>query len=665
MGCPVAKKPQVGDHITIAKFANVVPMFLSLVSKPASKQMWTQRSELDRDGLLEMERGVILAGRSDNLEVANAIVSIRNAQAPEGAKRAYRIAFPIVRTEKAQRIVYGMAYCPPLDSAASGEITLAEYEKCVDTWGSYMDSPTLHALAHAYMEQSRAIDVQHSFEAVGAVPVESWITHEATKEFPDVGAWVCGVKINDDAVWARVESGELASFSIAVLCSFEPVEVRIASREVRSMDEDYGFDGVNVRKCLPFKDLPLAEKDTAWAAGEAKKRVAAYASEDGSGAKDKMDWAQYELAFLFVDDEKKSEFGGYKLPIADVIDDDLKCVPKAIYAAAGRLDQSDLSDEEKGTCRATLEKYYKKMGETAPWAQSAEGGRPAGEPAQRSEQDPVVPPVAPPAEPAARTEQTPPAPIKREAGEFTNALNQHLSMMEPQRRIDTAMYLFQDMCWHYFYECFYNNRCTPEESKAEVQMAGGEMVAFILAQFDAYAQAAQTRSGTPEEQKDKLLAFRAELAKRVGKKIAKARLDKIEGAAAAFTDGGTLLAEVIAEAKDIVVEESAEEDDAMKTQLAEIVQRMTTLEEKVAALPTAEAVRAPAIERAEALTTKVASLEADLAKARKDLDALLEDAPEGTVVQRGGNVDEPQAGEGTVEWRGVRMRTSLLAGRKS
>lgn len=669
------KKPKIGDTVTLAKFTNVVPMFLSMVTKPASKQFWTERAALDQAGLQEMEAGVILAGRSEDAEIANVILTIRNKQVPEGEKRAYRIAFPITRVDKTNRVVYGLAYCPPLDNLNTGEISLQEYEECVDTYGSCMDSETLKSLAHAYMEQSRAIDTDHTFQQIGAVPVESWITREATAEYPYVGAWVCGVKVNDDAVWGRVESGELSSFSIAVLCSFEPVEVRIASREVR-MDQDYGFDGITARKCMPFKDLPLAGKDVAWDASGAKANVAKYSSSDESGDNATIDWAQYELAFLWVDETKKDSFGSYKFPFADVIDGELQAVPKAIYAAAGRLEGSSLSADDKTKCQAHMEKYYKKLNETAPWNQSAEGGRVDGEPAQRVDPkqggstDPTPPvenaPVVEPvvvveSAPAARNEE-PPKRVKRQAGDFTAELVAKVAQSDPTNHIWYALYAIQDFVWETFYQCFYDNSLSIVEAKAEIIHACQELSTFTGEKFQAYADATQTRSGTPEEQKDALLSMRTELAakfttqlaQRVGKKICKANLDKIQGAS-------DMLADVIKNATDIVIEESAEDGD-MKKFVDDVVARMTALEKKVNALPTADAIRAPAIERAEALTTKITALESDLAKARKDLDALIEDAPVGTVTDRGGHVNEPEGKGKTVTWRGVEMPISLLQG---
>src|SRR5690606_2540662 len=77
---------------------------------------------------------------------------------------------------------------------------------------------------------------------------------------------------------------------------------------------------VEVKAVVPFQDLPLASKDRSWDADAARARVAKWASSDGSGDKDKIDWGKYRKAFVWYDAENAENFGAYKLPIADVID---------------------------------------------------------------------------------------------------------------------------------------------------------------------------------------------------------------------------------------------------------------------------------------------------------------------------------------------------------
>ena len=92
-----------------------------------------------------------------------------------------------------------------------------------------------------------------------------------------------------------------------------------------------------------FQDLSLADRDREWDGDAADKRV--------------RKWAD--------------AFTAYKLPIADVIDGKLKAVPRGIMAAGAIMQGSrggvDLPKDDIDRVKSHLAKYYKKMGDTAPW----------------------------------------------------------------------------------------------------------------------------------------------------------------------------------------------------------------------------------------------------------------------------------------------------------
>ena len=71
--------------------------------------------------------------------------------------------------------------------------------------------------------------------------------------------------------------------------------------------------------------------------------------------------------------KNSDEFGGYKLPIADVIDGELRAVPRAIFAAAGALRGArggvDIPDSDRDSIIRNLERYYDKMGMDSPFTQ--------------------------------------------------------------------------------------------------------------------------------------------------------------------------------------------------------------------------------------------------------------------------------------------------------
>jgi uracil-DNA glycosylase family 4 len=117
----------------------------------------------------------------------------------------------------------------------------------------------------------------------------------------------------------------------------------------------------------PFRDLPLADRELSWDGTQADKNIRAWA---GGDDKEKIDWNKYSKGFLWVNDENKESFGGYKFPIADVIDGTLTVVPRGIFAAAAVLNGARLSggtaqinvpSEDIQGMKNHIDRYYAKM----------------------------------------------------------------------------------------------------------------------------------------------------------------------------------------------------------------------------------------------------------------------------------------------------------------
>jgi hypothetical protein len=114
-----------------------------------------------------------------------------------------------------------------------------------------------------------------------------------------------------------------------------------------------------------FQDLPLADRDREWDGDAAEKRVRRWAH-----AEDEPN-DRYRDAHVWYDNEKKENFGSYKLLIADVIDGRLRAVPRGVMAAAAVMQGSrggvDLPARDVDRVKSHLAKYYEKMGDEAPW----------------------------------------------------------------------------------------------------------------------------------------------------------------------------------------------------------------------------------------------------------------------------------------------------------
>jgi hypothetical protein len=112
----------------------------------------------------------------------------------------------------------------------------------------------------------------------------------------------------------------------------------------------------------------MASRNRAWDGTAAEKRVRKWAAaEDGPTA-------AYRRAHVWYDGDAASNFGSYKLLIADVIDGDLKVVPRGLMAAGAVMDGArggvDLPDRDRPRVRSHLARYYRKLGEEPPWQRS-------------------------------------------------------------------------------------------------------------------------------------------------------------------------------------------------------------------------------------------------------------------------------------------------------
>lgn len=117
---------------------------------------------------------------------------------------------------------------------------------------------------------------------------------------------------------------------------------------------------------VSFADLPLGNRSRSWDGTAAEKRVRKWA-----GAQDEPN-QKYRRAHVWYDRDAKDNFTGYKLLIADVVDGELTAMPRAIMAAGAVLQGSrggiDLPERDIARVKSHLAKYYRKMGETPPWA---------------------------------------------------------------------------------------------------------------------------------------------------------------------------------------------------------------------------------------------------------------------------------------------------------
>lgn len=137
---------------------------------------------------------------------------------------------------------------------------------------------------------------------------------------------------------------------------------------------------VAVKRVSGDPDLPLAPREYGWSASAAERRVRAWAT-DG----DEIDWARYRRAFFWYDEDNPERLDAYKLGFADVIDGELRAIPRGIFAVAAALMGArggvDIPAGEVAGVKSRVERYYARMREEfddegiqVPWARETESG---------------------------------------------------------------------------------------------------------------------------------------------------------------------------------------------------------------------------------------------------------------------------------------------------
>jgi len=146
------------------------------------------------------------------------------------------------------------------------------------------------------------------------------------------------------------------------------------SKEQKSMETE-----IRAWKPCGAADLPLADRGMAWDASAAEQHVRKWA---GGPDKEGMDWAKYRQAFFAYDSEHGEEFTGYKLQFADIVNGQLRAVPRGIFAVAAVLMGSrggvDLPGEVQDAIKGKVAAYYHKIedGLKAPWEEEKKSATP-------------------------------------------------------------------------------------------------------------------------------------------------------------------------------------------------------------------------------------------------------------------------------------------------
>ena len=124
---------------------------------------------------------------------------------------------------------------------------------------------------------------------------------------------------------------------------------------------DFDFEVATV---CGSRSLPTTDK-ASWDGSGARARMAKAA---GGPDKEKMNWTKYGKGFVWCDPAKKNDFGGYKLPFADIIGGKLTAVWGGVRAAMAAVHgaRGGTKNVNVKAAHSLLASYYKKFDKEVP-----------------------------------------------------------------------------------------------------------------------------------------------------------------------------------------------------------------------------------------------------------------------------------------------------------
>lgn len=140
---------------------------------------------------------------------------------------------------------------------------------------------------------------------------------------------------------------------------------------LNSLKLNMRFDMNSEERRVPHHKIEYKLDDkSSWDKNKAIISLRKWASSDGSGAKDKIDWSKYAQGFAWYDEEEPGNFGAYKLPHHWAKEGELYVVKRGVFAAMAALLGArggvDIPDEERKNVYNHLAKHYEEFGAEPP-----------------------------------------------------------------------------------------------------------------------------------------------------------------------------------------------------------------------------------------------------------------------------------------------------------
>lgn len=181
----------------------------SSVEKAAPDAVETALSDLEKASKHPVDLGSIEAALGALAEAAEGLSRFNSGAkrkdlsrvlAEKGEDGRWQRYVPIAKMEAPLRTIWLEVYVP--------------MER--DTQGDWMTGTEIWKAMTYYMENAQRVDATHDFVERDVQVVECFQARKGDVDF-SAGAWVLGLKINDDEVWKSVEEGEYRMVSMAGL----------------------------------------------------------------------------------------------------------------------------------------------------------------------------------------------------------------------------------------------------------------------------------------------------------------------------------------------------------------------------------------------------------------------------------------------------------------
>jgi len=116
-------------------------------------------------------------------------------------------------------------------------------------------------------------------------------------------------------------------------------------------------------------EYDLVEQES-WDADAAVRRLAKWASSDGSGEKETIDWSKFREGFAWYDPDNADNFYAYKLPHHDIVNGKFSCVWRGVVAAMAALKGArggvDIPNADKQAVYNHLARHYREFQKEPP-----------------------------------------------------------------------------------------------------------------------------------------------------------------------------------------------------------------------------------------------------------------------------------------------------------